>query len=352
MEIDIRTLLKTVLSYKASDLHIVVGSEPQVRIDGRLVPLDLPPFTRKEAENICYSLINEHQKASFEETKELDFAITLPEFGRFRCNYYVSLGNIAAAFRVIPSKVPSLEDLGAPPVYKEILHREKGLILVTGPTGSGKTTTLNAMLNEVNQTERKHILTIEDPVEFLHEKRKALFSHRTVGEDTSSFARAIKAALREDPDIILVGEMRDKETIAAALTAAETGHLVLGTLHTNSAPSTINRIVDVFEGNVQPQIRAQLSSTLIASISQVLVPKIGGGRACVPEIMINTPAIGNLIRENKVHQIPSQMMIGQSGSGMITQNQELLRLVNEKVISKENALQYSNRQDEIKGKLV
>jgi len=352
MDLDIRTLLKTVLSYKASDLHIVVGSEPQVRIDGRLVPLDLPAFTKKEAENICYSLISEQQKASFEETHELDFAITIPDFGRFRCNYYVSLGNLAAAFRVIPTVVPSLDDLKAPSIYKEIIKREKGLILVTGPTGSGKTTTLNAMLNEINTTERKHILTIEDPVEFLHEKKKALFSYRNVGEDTESFARAIKAALREDPDIILVGEMRDRETIAAALTAAETGHLVLGTLHTNSAPSTINRIVDVFDGNVQPQIRAQLATTLIACVSQMLVPKMGGGRVCVPEILINSPAIGNLIRESKIHQIPSQMMIGQGNSGMITQTQELLRLVNEKVISKEIALQFSNRQEELKGKLI
>ncbi len=350
--IDIKVLLKTTMANKASDLHLVVGSEPQIRIDGRLVKLDLPPISKKETEDICYSIIKEDQKIRFEEDKELDFAVNIEGYGRFRVNYYVSQGNIAAAFRVIPMEIPTLDELKAPPIYKEIIQREKGLILLTGPTGSGKTTTLSAMLGEINRNERKHILTIEDPVEFLHKNEKALFSYRTVGEDTVSFSRALKAAMREDPDIIFVGEMRDRETISAALTAAETGHLVFGTLHTNSSPQTINRLIDAFSGDEQPQIRAQLSVTLVAAISQVLVPKIGGGRVCVPEIMLNTPAIGNLIREQKIHQIYSQMQIGQGQTGMQTQLQELEKLVKNRIISRDDALAYCSKPDELKPKIM
>jgi len=345
--IDIKKLLKNVVAYKASDLHLVSRSEPQIRMNGKLVPLELPKLDGEAIEKMCYSIITEKQKKAFEEHNELDFAIQIPNIGRFRANYYKTLGDVAAAFRVIPTKIPSIDDLGAPKIYKSLIKREKGLILVTGPTGSGKSTTLASMLNEINLTERKHIITIEDPVEFIHENKQSLFSHRNVGSDTNSFANALKYALREDPDVILIGEMRDKETISAALTAAETGHLVFGTLHTNSAAQTINRIIDVFSGDEQPQIRAQLSTSLVAIISQALIPKIGGGRVAVPEILITNPAIANLIREDKVHQIYSQMQLGQGTTGMQTQTQVLVQLVKKGIIEKDDALRFSTRSDEL-----
>lgn len=351
MNMDIKSLLKATVQLKASDLHLVAGTEPQVRVDGRLELLDLPKLSEEEVEAICYSVITEKQKKEFEEERELDFAISIDGIGRFRINYYKSLGTIAMAARVIPLGVPSLDQINAPSIYRELINREKGLILVTGPTGSGKTTTIAAMLNEINAHSKKHILCIEDPVEFVHENKKALFSYRTVGEDTNSFARALKSALREDPDIIYVGELRDRETISAALTAAETGHLVFGSLHTNSAPQTINRIVDVFAGDEQPQARAQLSVTLIAAVSQVLIPRIGGGRVCAPEILINNPAIGNLIRESKTHQIASQMLIGQAATGMQTQTQVLEKLLKEKLITRESALEYATKPDELRGRI-
>ena len=347
MPFDMNSLLKTVIAHKASDLHLVAGSEPQVRIDGKLIPLNLPKLTGSEIQDLCYSIITDKQKKEFEENFELDFSFSFQNEARFRANYYKTLGSVAAAFRIIPSKVPSIDELGAPLIFKEIIKREKGLILVTGPTGSGKSTTLAAMLNEINETEHKHIITIEDPVEFLHENKKALFSFRELGTDTKSYATALKYALREDPDVILIGEMRDQETIQAALTAAETGHLVFGTLHTSSAPQTINRIIDVFPAEAQSQIRAQLSTSLVAVISQALLPKIEGGRIAVHEIMINNPAIANLIRENKIHQIYSQMQLNQQQTGMQTQTKELQKLLMNKVITKEVALKYSNKPDEL-----
>lgn len=347
-EIDIRKLLKTVVAYNASDLHLVSNSEPQIRIDGKLVPLNMPKLNGEQIEIMCYGIITDKQKKDFEENDELDFAIFLPNIGRFRVNYYKTLGNIAAAFRIIPIITPTLKDINAPSIFSKIVKREKGLILVTGPTGSGKSTTLAAMLNEINETEHKHIITIEDPVEFVHENKKSLFSHREVGNDTKSFATALKYAMREDPDVILIGEMRDKETIAAALTAAETGHLVFGTLHTNSAPQTVNRIIDVFSGDEQPQVRAMLSTSLLSVISQALIPKVGGGRVASFEILINTPAIANLIRENKAHQLYSQMQLNQQQTEMQTQTQVILKLLKNRMITKEDALRYSNRPDELK----
>ncbi len=341
------SLFKTVVAHNASDLHLVMNSEPQVRIDGRLVPLNLPKLTGQEVQEICYSLLTEKQKKEFEENLELDFAFDVPNIGRFRANYYRTLDNVAAAFRIIPSQIPSIDDLGLPEIFKTIIQREKGLILVTGPTGSGKSTTLAAMLNEINEKEHKHIITVEDPVEFIHQNKKSLFSHRELGLDTKSYANALKYALREDPDVILIGEMRDQETIQAALTAAETGHLVFGTLHTNSAPGTINRIIDVFPGDSQPQIRAQLSTSLVAVISQALVPKIGGGRIAVHEILINNPAVANLIRENKIHQIYSQMQLNQQQTGMQTQTKVLQKLLLSRIIDKSTALKYSNKPDEL-----
>jgi len=348
MSYDIKKLLQSVVSHGASDLHLVSRTEPQLRLDGALKPINLPKLTGEDIEEMCYSLITEKQKKQFEEYGELDFALLLPGIGRFRANYYSTLGDTAAAFRVIPIDVPSLDDLGAPSVYKKLIKREKGLILVTGPTGSGKSTTLAAMLNEINLNEAKHIITVEDPVEFIHQHKKAIFSHRGVGEDTNSFSIALKYAMRQDPDIILIGEMRDKETIEAALTAAETGHLVFGTLHTSSAPGTINRIIDVFTGDEQPQIRAMISSSLVAVIAQALLPKLAGGRLAVSEILITNHAISNLIREDKVHQIYSQMQLGQENTGMITQTQALLKYIRDGKISRETALQYANKADELR----
>lgn len=320
--LDIHKLLKSVVAYKSSDLHLVSRSEPQIRIDGRLVALNLPILDGRQIEEMAYALLTEKQKKAFEENNELDFSIVIPDVGRFRANYYKTMDDVACAFRIIPTTIPSLDDLNAKKIFKELIKREKGLILVTGPTGSGKSTTLAAMLNEINLTEARHIITVEDPVEFVHQNKKCLFSHRNVGSDTKSFTAALKYALREDPDVILIGEMRDRETISAALTAAETGHLVFGTLHTNSAPSTINRIIDVFSGDEQPQVRAQLSTSLIAVIAQALLPKIGGGRIAAQEIMITNPAIANLIREDKVHQLYSQMQLNQLGTGMTTQKKK------------------------------
>ncbi len=345
--LDIRKLLKSVVAYNASDLHLVSRAEPQIRIDGRLVALNLPVLDGKQIESMAYSLLTEKQKTEFEEYNELDFALLLPDIGRFRCNYYKTMGDIACAFRIIPIEIPSLDDLNAKQIFKQLIKREKGLILVTGPTGSGKSTTLAAMLNEINETEPRHIITVEDPVEFVHQNKRSLFSHRNVGSDTRSFATALKYSLREDPDVILIGEMRDRETISSALTAAETGHLVFGTLHTNSAPQTINRIIDVFSGDEQPQIRAQLSTSLVAVVSQALLPRVGGGRVAAQEIMINMPAIANLIREDKVHQLYSQMQLNQANTGMVTQTQELVEFVRKRVILKSDAIQHANRQDEM-----
>ncbi len=346
---NIKKLLQSIVAHGASDLHLVSRSEPQLRLDGALKPINLPKLTGMDIEEMCYSLLTEKQKLAFEEANELDFALELEGIGRFRANFYRTLGEMAAAFRVIPIEVPTLDELSAPQVYKKLIKREKGLILVTGPTGSGKSTTLAAMLNEINLTESKHVVTVEDPVEFVHQNKKCIFSHRGVGEDTASFATALKYAMRQDPDIILVGEMRDKETIAAALTAAETGHLVFGTLHTNSAPGTINRIIDVFGGDEQPQVRAMLSSSLVAVIAQALLPKVGGGRLAASEILVTNHAIANLIREDKVHQIYSSMQLGQGDTGMQTQTQELVRLVKAGIVSRDTALQYSNKPDELRG---
>jgi len=345
--LDIKKLLKSVLAFKSSDLHLVVGSEPQIRIDKELRALNLPVLNAEDIEEMAYSLIEDKQKKVFEEHNELDFSFELQGVGRFRANYYRTIGGIACAFRMIPLDIPTLDEYGNPPIFKEIIKREKGLILVTGPTGSGKSTTLASMLHEINLTERRHIITVEDPVEFVHKNVKSLFSQRDVGSNTESFSAALKYALRQDPDIILIGEMRDAETIGAALTAAETGHLVFGTLHTNSAPGTINRIIDVFTGEAQAQIRAQLASSLVAVVSQTLIPKIGGGKVASQEILITNPAIQNQIREDKVHQIYSQMQLNQQETKMTTQSQQLVEFLKKNIISRENAIKNSNRPDEL-----
>jgi twitching motility protein PilT len=345
--LDIKKLLKSVLAYGSSDLHLVVGSEPQIRIDKELRPLNLPVLNARDVEQMAYSLIEDKQKRIFEENNELDFSFELQNIGRFRANYYRTINGIGCAFRMIPIDVPTLDEYGSPAIFKELIKREKGLILVTGPTGSGKSTTLASMLHEINLNERRHIITVEDPVEFVHKNIKSLFSQRDVGSNTNSFATALKYALRQDPDVILIGEMRDAETIGAALTAAETGHLVFGTLHTNSAPGTINRIIDVFDGEEQAQVRAQLASSLVAVISQSLIPRVGGGKVATQEILITNPAVQNQIREDKVHQIYSQMQLNQNETHMTTQTQEILELFLKKVITKENAIKNSNRPEEL-----
>ena len=344
----IKKLLQSVVVHKGSDLHLLRNSEPMIRVGGRLKPINMPKLNGKMIEDMCYALLTEKQKKEFEEEWELDFAIELDKVGRFRANYYRTMGDIAAAFRIIPLDIPSLDDLKSPPILKEIIKREKGLILVTGPTGSGKSTTMAAMINEINITESKHILTAEDPVEFVHKNKGCVFSQRNVGSDTKSFAHALKYALRQDPDVILVGEMRDKVTISAALSAAETGHLVFGTLHTNSAPSTINRIIDVFSGDEQPQVRSMVAGSLVAVISQMLLPKNGGGRVAAQEILVTNNAIANLIREDKIHQIYSAMQLGQDKSGMQTQTQVLKKFVEDGLVTRDIAIQFSNKPDELR----
>jgi len=344
-------LLKSIVAYKASDLHLVVGSEPLLRIDGKLQPLNLGKLTSDDTLKLCYSVLTEKEKIKLEENLELDFSFNIPGVARFRANYYYQMETLAAAFRIIPQRPLTLDEINAPAIFKELIKKEKGLILVTGPTGSGKSTTLAAMINEVNENYSKHILTMEDPVEFVHQHKKSLISQRSIGSDSKSFANAIKSALREDPDIILVGEMRDKETIGAAITAAETGHIVFGTLHTNSAVQTINRIIDVFPAEEQAQIRTQLSMGLIAVISQALLPKIGGGRVAAQEILINNPAIGNLIREDKITQIYSQMQLNQQKTKMQTQTQVLVEFLRKKQITPEVAMAYSTKPEELQKQL-
>ncbi len=351
MDITLDQLLKTVVAHGSSDLHLVVGTEPQIRLNGSLQPLNMPPLTKNMVQDFCYSIMTEVQKKELEENKELDFAVDLPNVGRFRGNIYYERNFMAAAFRIIPTEVPTLDELGMPQILKDFANLEKGLVLVTGPTGSGKSTTMASIINEINVTHKKHILTIEDPVEFIHEHKKSVISQRNVGNDTKSFAAALKYALRQDPDIIYIGEMRDVETIRAGITAAETGHLVLGTLHTNSAPQTINRIINVFPADEQALIRTQLSMTLQGVVSQFLVPKISGGRKCIQEVLVNTPAIANLIRDDKIHQIYAQMQLNQQHTKMQTQTQELVKSVRSQDISVDNAVQYASNKDEVKKNL-
>jgi twitching motility protein PilT len=348
----IHQLLKFMVDNTASDLHITPGTPPQLRIDGALRPLNVPTLTPPETKKIAYSLLTDAQKHLFEEDKELDFSFGVKGLSRFRANVFQTRGSVGIAIRTIPFEILTFERLNLPKVVEELNKRPKGLILVTGPTGSGKSTTLAAMVDRINSTRHEHIITIEDPIEFLHPHKSCVVNQREVGADTSTFKRALKSILRQDPDIVLIGEMRDLETIEAALTVAETGHLVFGTLHTNNCVQTINRILDVFPPYQQPQIRAQLSFVLEGVLSQTLIPKKGGGRCLAMEIMVPNAAIRNLIREDKVHQIYSIMQVGQTKFGMQTMNQSLLDLHLKGQIALEEVLGRTTNLEEMRQMLT
>jgi twitching motility protein PilT len=349
LKYNLQQLLRAMVEKGASDMHITAGSAPVLRIDGSVVPLKLPPLSKHDAKQLCYEMLTEEQRAKFEASNELDLSFPLRNVARFRANLFVQRGAVAGAFRQIPFKILSFDELGLPPICAEIANKPRGLVLVTGPTGSGKSTTLASIVDKINAEQRLHIMTIEDPIEYLHSHKMCVVNQREVGADTHSFKDALKYILRQDPDVVLVGEMRNLETVEAALTIAETGHLVFATLHTNSAVSSINRIIDVFSPHQQSQVRAQLSFTLTAVMTQVLIPRAtGAGRVLAMEVMVPNAAIRNLIREDKLHQIYSQMQMGQGGSGMQTMNQTLVGLVQKRLITMEQALAHSGDADEFR----
>ena len=350
-KISLHALLKTMIEKGASDLHLTTGSAPQLRIDGRLVPLRTAPLSPTDTKQLCYSVLTDAQRHQFEEESELDLSFGVKGLARFRANVFMQRGAVAAAFRTIPYEIKTFEDLGLPAILRDIARKPRGLVLVTGPTGSGKSTTLASMIDLINREEHGHIVTIEDPIEYLHPHKSCIVNQREVGADTQSFKKALKYILRQDPDVVLIGEMRDLETIEAAITVSETGHLAFGTLHTNSAVQTIHRILDVFPPYQQPQVRAQISFVIEAILCQTLVPKIGGGRVMALEILIPTPAIRNLIREDKIHQMYSQMQVGQTKHGMQTLNQSLADLVHKRLITQDDALERSADLDELRNLL-
>ncbi len=347
-ELHIDELLHIVVDRNASDLHVCTDSEPVVRVDGSLIRLNFEKFTPHVLQRMLYDILSDEQIHKFESTLELDFSYALPRRARFRVNYYRDRGALAAAFRLISDRIPTVRELNLPPILETITERPRGLVLVTGPTGSGKSTSLAAMIDCINTSRAVHIITIEDPIEYLHRHKLSLINQRELGADTKSFANALRASLREDPDVLLVGEMRDTETIALAITAAETGHLVFATLHTNNAAESIDRIIDVFPPGQQEQIRIQLANNIQAIISQQLLPRASGpGRVPATEIMIATPAIRNLIRENKTHQIPS--VIQTSGQfGMMTMDQCLRDLYLRGYVKLEDIMQRAQNVDELK----
>jgi twitching motility protein PilT len=348
---NLHQLLKAMVEKGASDLHITTNSPPQLRIDGKLVPLKTAPMSPVETKQLCYSILTDAQKHKFEEENELDLSFGVKGLSRFRANIFMQRGAVAGAFRLIPFKILTFTELGLPQIVSELVKRPRGLILVTGPTGSGKSTTLASMIDKINTDRHEHIVTIEDPIEYLHPHKNCLVNQREVGADTASFKKALKYILRQDPDVVLIGEMRDLETIEAALVVSETGHIAFGTLHTNSCVQTMNRILDVFPPYQQPQVRAQLSFVLEGVMSQALLPKQGGGRVLAIEVMVPNPAIRNLIREDKVHQIYSQMQVGQAKFGMQTMNQSLAGLVQRRLISLEEGLGRSSDPDELRNML-
>jgi twitching motility protein PilT len=348
MPATLNQLLKSMVEQGGSDLHITTNSPPQVRVDGVLKPLNVPPMTPTETKQLAYSILTDNQKHRLEENLEIDFSFGIKGLARFRANVFHQRGAIAAAFRQIPYEIRGFRELGLPAVIERLCEKPRGLILVTGPTGSGKSTTLAAMLDKVNRERHEHIVTIEDPVEYLHSHKKCIVNQRELHADTHSFSNALRSALRQDPDVVLIGELRDFETVEAALRIAETGHLTFATLHTNSAAQTINRIVDIFPAHQQGQIRVQLSFVLEGIICQSLLPRATGkGRAMAMEILVPTAAIRNLVREDKVHQIYGMMQTGQSKHGMQTFNQSLAGLYFRRMISLQTALARSSYPDEL-----
>jgi twitching motility protein PilT len=346
---NLHQLLKAMIEKGASDLHITTNSPPQLRVDGKLDPMKMPPLAPADTKQLCYSILTDAQKHRFEENNELDLSFGVRGLSRFRANIFMQRGAVAGAFRAIPYKVLTIEELGLPKVVLDISRKPRGLVLVTGPTGSGKSTTLASIIDRINIERHDHIVTIEDPIEYLHPHKSCVVNQREVGADTKSFTNALKYILRQDPDVVLIGEMRDLETIEAALTVAETGHLAFATLHTNSCVQTINRIVDVFPPYQQAQVRAQLSFVLEGVMCQSLLPRANGpGRALALELMVPNPAIRNLIREDKIHQIYSQMQIGQEKFGMQTMNQSLAALYARRLITMEDALARSHDQEELR----
>lgn len=348
MAVSLNQLLKAMVEQGGSDLHITTNAAPQVRVDGVLRPLNVPPFTPTQTKQLAYSILTDNQKQRLEENLEIDFSFGLKGLARFRANVFHQRGAIAAAFRQIPYEIRSFRDLGLPSVIEKLCEKPRGLILVTGPTGSGKSTTLAAMIDKINRERHEHIVTIEDPVEYLHSHKKCIVNQRELAADTHSFTNALKSSLRQDPDVVLIGEMRDHETVEAALRIAETGHLTFATLHTNSAAQTVNRIIDIFPAHQQGQIRVQLSFVLEGIICQSLLPKAtGNGRALAMEILIPNAAIRNLIREDKIHQIYGMMQTGQSKHGMQTFNQSLAALYFKRQITLQTALARSSNADEL-----
>ena len=348
-QINLHQLLKVMLEKGASDLHITTGTPPQLRIDGQLIPLKVDPLMPVDTKQLCYSILTDAQKLRFEEDSELDLSFGVKSLARFRANIYMQRGAVAGAFRTIPFKILTFQELNLPPIVAELAKKPRGMVLVTGPTGSGKSTTLASIIDKINTERHEHIVTIEDPIEYLHPHKNCVVNQREVGADTHSFKKALKYILRQDPDVVLVGEMRDLETIEAALVISETGHLAFGTLHTNSCVQTINRILDVFPPYQQPQIRAQLSFVLEGVVTQNLISKASGpGRVLAIEVMVPNAAIRNLIREDKVHQIYSAMQVGQAKFGMQTFNQSLAALVQRGLISLEEALGRSSDAEELR----
>lgn len=345
-KIDLSSLLNDMTVRDASDLHLAVNSTPMFRIDGRLVSGERHILTPQDTQRLAYSMITEKQKKIFEEKKELDFSFGLRDETRFRVNIYVEKGSVAVAMRRLPNEIPSFTQLGLPSIVKEMVDYTRGLVLVTGPTGSGKSTTLAAMIDKINREREAHIITIEDPIEYVHQHKRGLINQREIASDTESFKGALKYILRQDPDVVLIGEMRDLETVEAALTISETGHLVLGTLHTNSCAQTINRIIDVFPAHQQVQVRVQLSLSLEGVLSQTLLPKIGGGRIMAMEVMVCTPAIRTLIRDDKIHQIYSLIQVG-GRFGMTTMNQSLFKLIEKGAVTTYDAMMRSPDSKEL-----
>ena len=345
--LQIQQLFKVMVDNGASDLHLTVGTAPGMRISGDIVRVKVGSLTPDDTKSLIYQILTEKQKAELEKNLELDFSFGIKGMARFRANVFYSKGSVAGVFRQIPSLIPDFEALGLPPVLLEMVNVSSGLFLITGPTGSGKSTTLASIIDKLNSNSPSHIITLEDPIEFVHQHKLSLVNQREVGADTLSFTKGIKSLLRQDPDIVLVGELRDPETIEAALTIAETGHVVFGTLHTNSTVQTINRVINVFSHEQQEQIRTLLSFVLQGVVAQQLLPKIPKGRVLCQEILRITPAIRNLIREDKVHQIYSQMQIGQEDTGMNTMNQHIKKHLDAGLISPETAMTYSNNPEEL-----